>query len=77
MFKTTDADLAAYLYARAYPLLGNWTVGDLTIFAFPAEAAVSAEAFYEGATVPAKSLLHAVHRLESLGRNASCEFARA
>jgi len=68
-FQTTDVDVAAYLYARAYELLRIDRVGDSVIFSFPAEAALGAEAFYLGATVSAKLLLHAARRLEQLRKN--------
>ena len=64
-FQTTNTDLAAYLYARAYPLLGMEHIGERAVFTFPAEAALSAEAFYAGATIVAKNLLHAAHILQS------------
>ena len=35
LLETCDLDLAAYLYARTYPLLGVWNLGELTIYAFP------------------------------------------
>jgi hypothetical protein len=65
-FHTTNIDLAAYLFARAYPLLEIRRFDKLTIFSFPSEAALSAEAFYNGATVSAKNLLYAAHILESM-----------
>jgi len=65
-FQTTDIEVAAYLDARAYELLRIDRVGESLIFTFPAEAALSAEGFYLGATVSAKLLLHAARRLEYL-----------
>ncbi len=68
VFQTTDPDLAAFLYACAFrPLKVDYDEGR-TSFTFPAEAALSAEAFYAGAAIPAKNLLHAVHRMESIRR---------
>jgi hypothetical protein len=65
-FQTTDIDVAAYLQARSHELLRIDQVGESLIFTFPAEAALSAEGFYLGATVSAKLLLHAARRLEYL-----------
>ncbi len=65
MFETMDFDLAAYLYTLAYPLLSVECSDEFSIFTFPGEAAVSAEAYYQGASVPAKNLLYAVHSLRS------------
>ena len=65
-FQTLDSDVAAYLCARAYELLRMDQSGRSLIFTFPAEAALGAEAFYQGATVCAKSLLHAARQLEKL-----------
>lgn len=67
-FQTTDIDLAAYLEARAYGLLRIDRVDGNLIFTFPAEAALSAEGFYLGATISAKCLLHAARRLEHLNK---------
>ena len=67
-FQTTDPDLAAYLYARSYSVLGVWNLNKSTLFTFPAEAALSAEAFYAGATIPAKNLFQAVRHLEIIRR---------
>ena len=72
-FQTTDIDVATYLHARAYPLLRIDTIGEGPIFTFPPEAALSAEAFYQGATVSAKLLLHAARRLEYLRSNKTNE----
>jgi hypothetical protein len=68
-FQTSDTDLATYLYSQAYSLLHIWQVGNRTIFVFPEEAAASAEAFYQGACVPAKNLLHACRQIHSIERN--------
>jgi hypothetical protein len=76
-FQTTDTDLAAYLYTRAYPLADTCRVGRETLFIFPGEAALSAEAFYQGATVPAKNLLSAARRLDMIRRNARSEYPTA
>jgi len=65
--------LAAYLHARAYQLLRIDHVGERDVFAFPADAALSAEAFYLGATIPAKLLLHAVRKLENLKKEKTNE----
>jgi hypothetical protein len=59
-------DVAAYLHARAYELVRIDQDGKNVIFTFPAEAALSAEGFYLGATACAKLLLHAARRLEDL-----------
>jgi len=64
-FETTDYDLAAYLIARAYTLVHVAVVDHTTVFLFPGEAAISAEAYYQGATIPAKSILHAARQLNS------------
>ena len=72
-FQTTDFDVATYLHARAYPLSGIDRLGELCIFTFPSEAALSAEAFYQGATVSAKALLHAVRELDYLRMNKANE----
>lgn len=67
-FQTNDADVAAYLYSRAYRPVQVWDLGDSTTFVFPAEAELSAQAFYQGALVPAKNLLHAIRQLDSIRR---------
>ena len=68
VFQTTDSGLAAYLYACAFrPLKEDHHEGQ-PAFTFPAEAALSAEAFYAGAAISAKNLLYAVRRLESIRR---------
>lgn len=67
-FETTDTDLATYLYSQAYRLLNVWCIGDRTIFLFPKEAEASADAFYQGAMVPAKNLLHACRQIQSIER---------
>jgi len=68
-FETNDNDLAAYLYSQAYRLLHIWEVGNQTVFVFPEEAEASADAFYQGAAVPAKNLLHACRQIQSIERN--------
>ena len=68
-FQTIDTDVAAYLHARAYALLRVDQVGESLIFTFPAEAALGAESFYQGATLSAKSLLYAARQLEGLRTN--------
>lgn len=73
-FQTTDIDLATYLHARAYQLLRMDQVAGTLIFAFPAEAALSAEGFYLGASVPAKLLLHAARQLEILRKEKLDEY---
>lgn len=62
-------DVAAYLHARAYELVRIDQDGKNLIFTFPAEAALSAEGFYLGATVSAKLLLHASRQLENLRKD--------
>ena len=74
VFQTTDLDLAAFLYACAFrPLKVDSDEGQ-PAFKFPPEAALSAEAFYEGAAIPAKNLLHAVHRMEFIRRDNQHEY---
>jgi hypothetical protein len=68
MFQTTDSDLAAYLFARAYTPVETQNGSGKTTFVFPREAELSAEAFYHGAPISAKNLLYAVHQLELLRR---------
>jgi hypothetical protein len=68
LFATTDVDLAAYLYTRAYPLVRTAVLGESVVFAFPSEAALSAEAFYQGAAISAKNVLHAARELDYLKR---------
>jgi hypothetical protein len=68
LFATTDVDLAAYLYTRAYPVVRTAVIGESVVFAFPSEAALSAEAFYQGAAVSAKNVLHAARELDYLKR---------
>jgi|HubBroStandDraft_4_1064222.scaffolds.fasta_scaffold939674_1 hypothetical protein len=68
-FQTIDTDVAAYLYSRAYELLRTDQAGESLIFTFPAEAALGAEAFYQGATACAKSLLYAARQLEKMRTN--------
>jgi hypothetical protein len=65
-FQTIDIDVAAYLYARAYELLRIDQAGQSQIYTFRVEAALGAEAFYQGATVCAKSLLYTARQLETL-----------
>ena len=77
VFQTTDCALAAYLRARAYPLLRVDAIEDVIIFTFSSEAAPSAEAFYQGATISAKSLLYAAQQLEKLRKNNINEFHSA
>jgi hypothetical protein len=67
-FQTSDTDLATYLYSQAYRLLQVWEVGNRTIFVFHKEAEASADAFYQGAMVPAKNLLHACRQIQSIER---------
>lgn len=67
-FQTTDPDLAAYLYASAFRPLRVVYHRGRPAFTFPAEASLSAEAFYAGAAIPAKNLLCAVHKLASMRR---------
>jgi hypothetical protein len=66
MFQTTDSDLAAYLFARAYAPIEMRNGGGKTIFVFHREAELSAEAFYYGTSISAKRLLFAAHQLELL-----------
>jgi hypothetical protein len=68
-FQTIDSDVAAYLHARAYALLRVDQIGEGLIYTFPSEAALGAESFYQGATVCAKSLLHAARQLDELRNN--------
>ncbi len=68
LFQTSDSDLATYLYARAYRLIDVWRVSDLPVFVFPEDAQLSAQAFYHGASVPAKDLLHASRQIQSIER---------
>ena len=68
-FKTSDANLAAYLLMRNYSLLYIEDYHKKKFFKFPPEAALSAEAFYDGATAPAKNLFYAVKRLKFLENN--------
>jgi hypothetical protein len=64
-FQTTNFDLAAYLFACTLPV-ETTCGGGMTTFIFPHSAELSALAFYYGASMPAKKLLHAVHELEAL-----------
>ena len=66
VFETADLDLATYLYARAYPLLGVDLTDGMVVVRFPSQAELSAEAFYSGATVTAKNLLWAARRLKNI-----------
>lgn len=68
-FQTTDFDVAAYLVARAYPLLRTDQMQESPVFTFSAEAGLGAEAFYSGATISAKLLLHAARRLQNMREN--------
>jgi hypothetical protein len=77
MFQTTDSDLATYLFARSFSLLQVWKIGDLTAFVFPAAAELSARAYYQGACVPAKNLLHAARQLNSIQRKTVNAYASA
>ena len=65
-FETIDLDLAAYLVARAYPVLCVTGDHESPCFQFPPNAALSAEAYYQGATVAAKTILYAIHAIEKL-----------
>jgi hypothetical protein len=73
-FQTHDYDLAAYLFARAYPPVKTRDVTGKTLFIFSQDAELSAEAFYYGASISAKRLLHALRELEGLkeGRENDC-----
>jgi hypothetical protein len=75
VYQTTDSDLATYLYARAYPVLNISRVGEVALFTFPPEAALSAEAFYEGAAVSAKNVFAAARQLAIMRRNSHNELA--
>jgi hypothetical protein len=66
VYCTGDPDLAAFLYAHAFPLLEVASVGDGPTFVFGCEAASAAEAFYSGASTCAKRLLFAARQLSSL-----------
>jgi len=68
-FQTTDFDVATYLHSRAYPLLRIDKAGEIPLFTFPSEASLSAEAFYQGATVIAKSILQAARELDYMRTN--------
>jgi hypothetical protein len=68
-FQTKDADLAAYLCARAYPIMGLESHSSATLFSFPREAELSATAYYQNASISAKSLLSAVRKLHQLTTN--------
>jgi hypothetical protein len=63
-FHTTDFDVATYLYSRGYPLKRIDESGEILMFTFPPEASLSAEAFFQGATVTAKAILHAARELD-------------
>jgi len=67
IFETDDLGLAAYLYAQAYEPIRT-VIHNHETFAFPEQAALSADAYYSGASVPAKSLVHALHELIIKGR---------
>jgi len=47
------------------------------VFTFSSEAALSAEAFYQGASICAKSLLYAAHQLEKLRKTNVNEYHSA
>lgn len=64
VFQTSDIDVATYVHARSYPVLRLDRVGDHMVFTFPAEAASSMEAFYMGATISAKALLHSFRQID-------------
>ncbi len=66
VFKTKDADLAAYLYAQHHPLLNCSNEQNAFIFVFPPDASVTAEAYYSGDAVPAKNLFAALHRFHQV-----------
>jgi len=68
-FNTTDFDVATYLYSRGYPLVRIDKLGEIPMFTFPSEAFLSAEAFYQGATVMAKSILQAARELDYMRTN--------
>lgn len=67
-FQTADINLASYLYACSYPLLEIRFYRQRAVFQFPVEAVPSAEAFYEGASLPAKNLLYAARQLQYRAR---------
>ena len=73
-FQTTDIDVAIYLHARAYPLIRIDILREMPIFTFSSEAALGAEAFYQGATVSAKLLLHAARQVEYMRNNKINEY---
>jgi hypothetical protein len=68
IFQTTDSDLAVYLWAQGYALLGTSSIQGRIVFAFPADADLSADAYYNGAAVSAKKFLYTLHKLGLLGR---------
>ena len=78
VFFTADVDLAAYLWARAYPVVDLRFPSYGCALGFPAEAASSAEAFYAGASVRAKDLFHAARELKAIleRREVNHEFQR-
>jgi hypothetical protein len=68
VFQTMDCDLAAYLCARAYLVVKLIPFSRGPLFAFPADAASSAEAYYQGAAVPAKLILEAARYVQTLNQ---------
>jgi len=64
IFQTSDPGLAAYLFARAHPGFATKNQQGTIFFIFPREAESSAEAFYFGASMPAKALVNALKQLE-------------
>ena len=69
LFQTTDADLAAYLCARAYPLIDVDGLSPTPRFSFPPDAERSATAYYHDAAISAKSLLQAVRHIHQFTAN--------
>lgn len=68
VFQTTDSDLAVYLCAEGNVLLGTVATEGRTVFLFPTEAALSADAYYNGASVSAKRFLYSLKKLGVLRR---------
>lgn len=70
-FQTNDCDLATYLCAAGFSLLSTKNTDGRLMFVFPTAAALSADAYYDGAVISAKRLLYTLRKLSVLGRDFS------
>jgi hypothetical protein len=66
LYQTTELELAAFLKARAHPLVEAVPQGRLVTFAFDDSAALDADAYFSGAQISARELFEAHRGLRAL-----------